>query len=214
MRICMGDSLLKLATWLSPAFPVGAFSYSHGLEYAIHSGAVVDRETAQSWIEACLREGAGRNDAILLSHTLRGGEVEELDALARAFAPSRKRLLETEAQGAAFARTQSEITETPIKELAYPVAIGFAARQHGCPERETLTLYLQAFSSNLVSACIRLVPIGQNDGQKIIAALYSAIGETADEAMSASLDDLGGCVMTADIASMRHETQSVRLFRS
>jgi len=210
----MDNALLKLVTWLSPSFPVGAFSYSHGLEWAIQAGTVDGRKTAQDWIEICLRRGAGRNDAILLSEILRGGDPDELDALARALAPPRERLLETTAQGAAFTRTILETSGGDSEPRAYPIAIGLAARANACLERETITLYLQAFVSNLVSACIRLVPIGQTDGQKIIAALYPAIIELTDEAMAASLDDLGGCALNADIASMRHETQAVRLFRT
>ena len=210
----MDSALLKLVTWLSPAFPVGAFSYSHGLEWAVHTGAVKDKATAQDWIETCLRKGAGRNDAILLCQTMRGGDAEELDALACALAPSRERLLETTAQGDAFTRTIAETSGVEPEACAYPIAIGLAALDNACPERETITLYLQAFVTNLVSACIRLVPIGQTDGQRIIAALYSAIAEIADEAMAASLDDLGGCALNADISSMHHETQTVRLFRT
>jgi len=210
----MTDAMLRLVTWLSPSFPVGAFSYSHGLECAIESGAVTDRDTAQRWIETCLRHGAGRNDAILLCQTLRGGDVDELDALASALTPSRERLLETTAQGTAFADASAAAWSGDPIARTYPIAVGIAARANDCPEPETVALYLQAFVSNLVSACIRLVPIGQTDGQKIIAALHPAIKATADEAATATLDDLGGCAIRADIASMRHETQAVRLFRS
>ena len=210
----MNNALLKLTTWLSPSFPVGAFSYSHGLEYAIHANEITDRETAQAWIGACLCQGTARNDAVLLAHTMRGGDPNELDALARAFAPSRERLLETEAQGAAFGRTVSDTAGTDATQRAYPVALGIAARDNGCPEPETVTLYLQAFVANLVSASIRLIPIGQTDGQRIIAALGPAVIETASEALAATLDDLGGCAICADITSMRHETQTVRIFRT
>ncbi len=210
----MTDAMLKLTAWLSPGFPVGAFSYSHGLERAVADAAVVDRDNAQAWIDTCLRHGAGRNDAILLAHAMRGEAVDVLDDLARALAASKERLLETEAQGAAFAATLGAAWGGPATPHAYPVALGIAARQHGCPERETVALYLHAFVANLVSAAIRLVPLGQADGQRIIAALHPATLDIADEAMAASLDDLGGCALFADIAAMRHETQTVRLFRS
>jgi len=210
----MSDALLKLATWLSPAFPVGAFSYSHGLEWAIQAGDVTDEATARAWIQSCLRHGAARTDAILLVQTMRDGDIEELDALARALAPSRERTLETEAQGGAFSSTVAEAWIGNATPRPYPVAVGFAARTHDCPERETVSLYLHAFVSNLVSAAIRLVPIGQTEGQRIIAALHSAISDVTEEALTASLDDIGGCAIRSDIASMRHESQSVRLFRS
>ena len=213
-RIFMDDALLKLATWLSPSFPVGAFSYSHGLEWAIQEGDVMDLASAQAWIDTCLRHGAARTDAILLVHAMRGDDVEGLDALARALAPSRERALETIAQGAAFAATVKAAWGGDPAPRAYPVAVGIAARDHDCPERETLTFYLHAFVANLVSACIRLVPLGQTEGQRIIGTLHPAIGAVADEALTASLDDIGGCAMLGDVATMRHETQTVRLFRS
>jgi len=210
----MDDALLKLATWLSPAFPIGAFSYSHGLEWAIQAGDVKGETTAREWIETCLRHGAARTDAMLLVQIMRGGDVEELDALARALAPSRERVLETEAQGGAFSATIAGVWNGDPTPRAYPIAVGLAAKAHSCPEHETVLLYLQSFVSNLVSAAIRLVPIGQTEGQRIIVALSPAITETTDDAMSASLDDIGGCAFLSDIASMRHETQPVRLFRS
>ena len=210
----MTDTILKLANWLSPAFPVGAISYSHGLETAIAAGDVTDHASAERWIRTCLCHGAGRSDAILLVHTMRGDDPEELDALARALAPSKERLLETEAQGAAFAATVAGAWQGDATPRAYPVAVGIAARQHRCPERETVSLFLHAYIANLVSACIRLVPLGQVEGQRILAALHPAIAAVTTEALAASLDDIGGCALAADIASMRHETQSVRLFRS
>ena len=210
----MSDALLKLANWLSPGFPVGAFSYSHGLEWAISTGDVSDRDSAQAWIETCLRRGAARTDAILMAQVMCGGDVDELDALARALAPSRERALETEAQGAAFTATLAEAWGGDPKPRAYPIAVGIAAQAHDCQARETVSMYLQAFVANLVSACVRLVPIGQTDGQRVIAAMQAAIEEITAEALAATLDEIGGCAMLSDIASMRHETQSIRLFRS
>lgn len=208
------EAVLKLANWLSPGFPVGAFSYSHGLENAVQGGLVHDRESAQGWIAACLRHGAGRNDAILLVQAMRGGEPDALNALARALASSAERALETEAQGAAFAETIAAAWQGDATPRAYPVAVGLAARAHGCPEAETVALYLHAFVANLVSACIRLVPLGQVEGQRIIAALHDAVQAVTAEAVEATLDDLGGCSYAADIAAMQHETQRVRLFRT
>ncbi len=207
------DALLKLANWLSPAFPVGAFAYSHGIEQAIATGAVTDAATVTDWIETCLCHGAGRNDAILLVQTMHGGNVDELDELARALCSSKERLLETVSQGTAFAETAA-VWGGAATPRAYPVAVGLAALEAQCPERETTALYLQAFASNLVSACIRLVPIGQVEGQRIIAHLQPVIETVTSEALAATLDDLGGCALLSDITSMRHETLDVRLFRS
>ena len=210
----MDDAALKLHAWLSPSYPVGAFAYSHGLETAIAGGHVSDAATARGWIEAILRHGSGRNDAILLAHAICGHNADELDDLARAFAPSAERLLETVAQGEAFAATTARSWGGDGTPRAYPVALGLAARAHGMEAVQVLPLYLLAFASNLVSACIRLVPLGQTEGQRILAALSPVIDAVAEEAGSALLDDLGGCAHASDIAAMRHETQPVRLFRS
>ena len=210
----MDSAVLKLHAWLSPAFPVGAFAYSHGLETAIAEGRIADAATAREWIGTLLRHGAGRTDAILLAHAMRGHDPDDLDALARALAPSRERLLETEAMGTALAQTLAESWGGDGIPRALPVALGVAAREHGLPERETVALALLAFASNLVSACIRLVPLGQTEGQRILATLAPEIEAVAEEARAATLDDIGGCAFRADIASMRHETQDVRLFRT
>ena len=217
----MTQALWKLATWLSPSYPVGAFTYSHGLETVVDEGLVTDAATARAWIADCLESGGGRSDAILLAEAWRAAtandddRLDEVAALATALAPSAERQLETEAQGAAFTDVTSAVEGNGYQTAAaYPVAVGRAAAASGVPLEETVLLYLHAMASNLVSACIRLVPLGQTDGQRILAALMPLCHAVRDEALSASIEDVGGCAILSDIASMRHETQNVRLFRT
>ncbi|MEM9737023.1 MAG: urease accessory protein UreF [Pseudomonadota bacterium] len=214
----MAEGLLKLLTWFSPGYPVGAFSYSHGLEWAVGEGAVHDACSAEAWIGDCLAHGAGRSDAILLAHAWRGaGDAEalaDLTELARALAPSAERAVETDAQGAAFAEVTGAAWSGPGGDAPYPIAVGHAARQAEMALADAVTAYLHAFAANLVSAAVRLVPLGQTDGQKVLASLTPLILTTATEAAEAPLDALGGCAIQADIASIKHETQDVRLFRS
>ena len=216
----MTEARYRLMTWLSPAYPVGAFSYSHGVENAVEAGLVTDRASLVAWLEDCLRHGAGRSDAIIAAHAWRAGDAEtraELAELATALQPSRERLLESEAQGAAFQLVTAEVWPADAIDAAplpYPTAVGVAARAHDVPLDEMLEAYLWAFAANLVSAAVRLVPLGQTDGQRAQAALMPTVIEIARDAATASLDDLGGCAFRADIAAMRHETQHVRLFRS
>jgi urease accessory protein len=210
----MIDALGKLAAWLSPSYPVGAFSYSHGLEWAVEAGDVTGRETLTQWIADCLAHGAGRTDAILLAHAHAEPEDSEIADLAAALQPSRERLLEAEAQGAAFARTTSDVWGPALAPAPYPVAVGRAAAAHGLPLPETAFLYLHAFAANLVSAGVRLIPLGQTDGQRALAALMPVARAVAAEAITAPLDAIGGCALRADIAAMKHETQYTRLFRS
>ncbi len=211
------NDLLTLAQWLSPSFPVGAFSYSHGLEWSVDTGEVTNANSFATWLATVIEQGAGRTDLILLAAAYRAGsrgELAEVDALARALACSAERLLETEQQGAAFAHTASAIWRLNLPELAFPVAVGAAASSQGVPLDPTARMYLQAFASNLVSAAIRLIPLGQTEGQACLGGLATLINRTADIALGQSLDGLGSSAFLVDIASMCHETQNSRIFRS
>lgn len=209
--------LLKLAQWFSNAYPVGAFAYSHGLEWAVQSGGISEAAGFRDWLADILAHGSGRNDAILLAAAWSdpdSGNLGKLDELARALAPSSERLRETDLQGQAFVRTTAAIWRLPLPDLAYPVAAGAAARSAGLPLCETLLFYLHGFAANLTSAAIRLFPLGQTEGHAVLAGLAPLCARIAEDAMASTPDDLGGCTFLADIASMKHETQYARLFRS
>ena len=211
------DALLTLVQWLSPAYPTGAFSYSQGLEWAVHSGDIDNAATLESWLSAVLEFGAGRNDAILLvcAYAADGSEaLHGLNELSRALSPSCERLLETTQQGAAFAATARATTGLDIPDLTLPVAIGCAAQKMGLPLAATVQVFLHAMMSNLVSAAVRLIPLGQTDGQTCLTRLAPLCIQTAEAALVSGPDDLGSATFAADIASMKHETQHVRLFRS
>lgn len=221
--------MLTLMTWLSPAFPVGAFAYSHGLEWAAEAGDIRDAASLEGWLADILAHGAGRNDAILLAASHRAAMAGDRTALsgvaelALALATSRERLLETVTQGNAFVLTARKTWPTPTFDLlkgawegdvAYPVALGVAAAGHDLPLPMTLEAFLAAFTANLVSAAVRLGVVGQTDGQAVTAALVPLCRQVAGEAEAAGLDDLGGAAFRSDLASLRHETQYTRLFRS
>jgi len=215
------SALLRLMTWLSPAFPVGAFAYSHGLERAIDERLVRDRASLIAWLEVLLKRGSAWNDAVLLAEAWReviaSGSCAEVAELAEAMAGSRERHMETMLQGVAFAAAISAWAGEPEKtemRIAYPVAVGQAAAQHGLELEDTLAAYLHAFASNLVQAAVRLVPLGQRDGVKAMAALEAVIRRTAERAAVSTLDDLGSSVFMSDIMAMRHEVQYSRVFRS
>ncbi len=207
---------LHCLTWLSPAFPIGAFAYSHGLEWAVAAGDVTDRNALCAWLGELLHSGSGRNDAILLCSAYRAAQspalLTEIAELASALAPASERRAETLAQGAAFARAAGAWGGTVTAAL--PVAFGALAARHGIGEEAAVLGYLHAFSANLISAGARLIPLGQSDGLWVQAALAADILALAGEIRSQTLDDLGAACFRADIASMRHETQYTRLFRS
>jgi len=207
---------LRLLAWLSPAFPTGAYAYSHGLEWAVESSDVTDGDTLRVWLADVLAHGSGRNDAILLRHAHRAiGDCVALNDLAAAIAPSRERRAETLDQGTAFIAAAAAWHPPELPErVAYPVAVGALASGHGIDEDITTAAYLQALTVNLISAAVRLVPLGQSTGLRVLASLEPIILHVAAESRAATLDDLGGCAFRSDLAAMRHETQYTRLFRS
>lgn len=217
--------LALLFAWFSPALPIGAFSYSHGLERLCEDGAIHDRASAEAAISAALTAGSGWSDAILLAAAHRaasageGAAFAEAAALAAALQPSRERLEETMRQGTAFL----EITDTvwpgqtmidSEAAVALPIAVAAAGAAHGVPLMPLAIAFLNAFSANLVSAAVRLVPLGQTDGQRLTRDLAPVAAMVAERAVAAGLDDVGGIAVGLDVASMRHEYQEVRLFRS
>jgi urease accessory protein len=210
---------MRLLTWLSPAFPTGAFAYSHGLEWAIETHEISDGETLREWLSDVIEHGSGRNDTILLRHAHRGANdpeaLRDIAALALAAASCRERRDEALAQGRAFLRAASGwgVPELP-EDTPYAVAVGAMAGAHGIDEDATAAAHLQTFASNLISAAVRLVPLGQTTGLHTLAALEPVILGTAAATRAATLDDLGGCAFRSDLAAMRHETQYTRLFRS
>jgi urease accessory protein len=224
--------LARLLTWLSPAFPVGAYSYSHGIEYAVEAGLVLDAAGLRTWIEGILRQGSGRADAILLGQAWRAererdeGRLGEVLAWGEAFRGTGELALESTAQGHAFlegvraawphprldafARLAADLDRAP----AYPVAVGVACAIADVGEGPARLAHLQSFAANLVSAGVRLIPLGQSDGLRVLAALEETVGGVTEESAGLGLADLGTAAWMVDWASARHETQHTRLFRS
>ena len=223
------DALYRLMAWLSPSYPVGAFSYSSGLEWAVEAGDIKDADSLRRWLAVVIAEGGGFCDAVFFVNAYRSlaepddRALRTVAELAAAFAPSKERHLETTAQGAAFiAATRAAWPCAALDRLArawdgpvaYPIAVGVAAAGHGIALEPALHAFLHASTANLISAGVRLVPLGQSDGQRVLAALEPVVQASAQRAVLAALDDIGSAAVRADLASMRHETQYTRLFRS
>lgn len=220
-----GSELLRLLAWMSPAFPTGGYAWSHGVEWAVDVGDIKDGATLRVWLEDVLRHGAGRNDAIILRHAHRAADdadaLASLVELALAAQPSRERRAETVGQGNAFLAAATSWQPAALRRLAelvgdlpYPVAVGALAGSQGIAEDDAALALIQAFAANLISAAVRLVPLGQSAGLAVLAGLETAILAVASETRAATLDDLGGAAFRSDIAAMRHETQYTRIFRS
>jgi urease accessory protein len=222
-------ALYRLMAWLSPAYPVGAFSYSSGIEWAVEAGDIKDADTLREWLAVMMGEGGGFGDAVLFVHAHRAvatsdnAALRDVAELAAAFVPSKERFLETTGQGRAFMETTraawpcaaldrlDEIWNGPV---ALPVAVGIACAGHGIGCDYALGAFLHALAANWISAGVRLIPLGQTDGQRVLAALESAAAAAATRALATPLDELGTCAFRADLAGMLHETQYTRLFRS
>ena len=222
-------ALYRLMTWLSPSFPVGAFSYSSGIEWAVEAGDIKDAASLRDWLASMLADGAGFCDGIFLAQTHRAvlssdtAGLRDIAELAAVFVPSRERHLETSAQGRAFIDiVRSAWNCDGLDQLicrcdgtiVYPVAVGLVSAAHAIPLQPAMHAFLHALVSNWISAGARLVPLGQTDCQRVLAQLEPVVVSTGKRALEASLDDLGSATFRADLASMRHETQYTRLFRS
>ncbi|WP_112323209.1 urease accessory protein UreF [Oceanibium sediminis] len=203
-----------LLSWFSPGYPVGAFAYSHGLERDIARGAVWNADTLADWIDTVLAHGTGRADAIIMRAVLAGDPPEDMADLALALAASSERAMEVSALGAAFARVTSAVWGTPDDPWPYPVAVAVAARALGLPEAALLRAYLHAMAANLVSVAVRFVPLGQTDGQRVLAGRFALIDSVVSGTEFAVPDDILTAAFAADLAAMEHETMDVRLYRS
>jgi urease accessory protein len=215
--------------WLSPAYPVGAFSYSGGIEWAVECHDIKDAETLKRWLAVMVAEGGVFCDAVFFVHAHRAattrddGSLRAVAELAAAFAPSKERHLETTAQGRAFVEATraawpcaaldrlAAVWDGPV---AYPVAVGVSAAGHAIAIDQALDAYLHAVVANLISAGVRLIPLGQTDGQRLLAAFEPITAATASRALGIPLDQVGSAAFRADLAGMLHETQYTRLFRS
>lgn len=224
--------LCRLMTWLSPAFPVGAYAYSHGLEFAVESAMVRDEGQLTRWIGGILAFGSGRVDAGLFRWAWEAAHDDDADSLARAvergeiLRGSAETALESTAQGRAFLETVLRVWPHPTlhdwrdrlaeagREPAYPVAVAVSCAAAGIPLRPALLAYLHAFAANLVSAGLRLAPLGQTAGQQTMAALEQPVSDAAEAALDRDPEDLSSAALMADWTSMQHETQYTRLFRS
>lgn len=223
-----GAALYRLMAWLSPAYPIGAFSYSHGLEYAIEADLVRDRASLTAWLTHLLRHGTGFVDAVLLreAHEAASGNdtvrLDACNALALAWRGTAELVLESTQQGGSFLTITRRAWPHPGLDafaarnpaVALPVALGLAGALHGIPAGALLAGSLHAFAANLISAAVRIVPLGQTDGQTALAALAPVVDDAVARALGTALDDLGTATPMVDWCSMQHETQYTRLFRS
>ena len=224
------NHLTTLMAWFSPGFPVGGFAYSHGLETAIENGIVDDKSSLTEWLKGALFFGSPNNDALILKEIYEAtikrdcASLKDLSNLALTLNVASELTDESIVQGNAFWRVirsawphndfSSLQKYLPKNKIVYPVAVAIAAAKHDIPILESSLAYLQAFVMNGVSAGIRLGLIGQTDGQIIIKELQSSIFQSANRSIVSSIEQLGTATLMIDLMSIKHETQTTRLFRS
>lgn len=222
------SALYQLLAWSSPGYPTGAFSYSHGLEWGVESGSVIDLPTLLDYVTAVLTRGGGWVDAVFFAHAWRladrPSQLDEISQLAAAFRGSAETALESRQQGTAFldvtrkAWPHAALDAFAQRQAGAPVAhcivVALACAAHNIILAPALHSYLHAVAANLVSAGARLIPLGQTQAQIAIARLSPTITEIVERAPTTSLDDLGTAAPLVEICSLRHETQYTRLFRS
>ena len=212
MTATPAEHLLILQNWFSPAFPVGAFSYSGGLETAIARGAVHDRDSLADWLTVSLLNGTAFTDAVCLRAALAGGEMNDL---CLALCAGAERYRETTELGAAFANVMRETQDIDLPEgLAYPVAVGLAARAFGLAPQATLAAFLQGFCMNQISVAVRAVPIGQIEGQSCLRSLMPVIERALEAVMVTSPDEMGSFALAGDLCALEHETAEQRIYRT
>ena len=214
MHIHTDLKFMTVMQWMSPAFPIGAFAYSHGLEWAIDKGHVSNGEKLQKWITDLLEYGSLRTDAIFISLILRGHDVRKMNELSMALCPAGERLLETKLQGSAFAKVIEDVWQQDIGELSLPIAVALASKNQSIEQDLILPAYLHAFCSNLISAAIRLIPIGQTEGQRIMLELYQTISDLVQTASESEIDDLNSACFFSDVSAMEHEYLQPRIFKT
>jgi len=217
IRMTTNADILTLSQWLSPSFPVGGFAYSHGLETAIAAGVIATADGLEGWLRDVIAHGSGHNDAVLLRAGYAAPDAAALayvNATALANCASAERQLEARLQGAAFVQTVGAIWGGEAGDLVFPVAVGAAAARAGIDVTLTATMYLHAVASTLVSAAVRAVPLGQTEGQRVLAALAPLCEQISQDSATTTLDDLHSTAFLSDIMAMRHETLQPRIFRS
>ena len=208
------SKLITVMQWLSPAFPIGGFAYSHGLEWAINKGYVSNREELQKWISDLLEYGSLKNDAILIKLVLQGSDPKEINELAMALCPASERLSETQLQGGAFCKIMREVWSLEIDDLTLPIALALAAKNESIDQNLVVPAYLHSFCSNLISVAMRLIPIGQTDGQKILRELSPLISDSVRAVAKSNKDDLGSACFLSDVSAMQHEYLQPRVFKT
>ena len=206
------ESLQILQTWFSPLFPVGSFSYSHGLEAMINDNLIKSKEDILEYLKCILKYGSGKNDIILIKYAYQGEDVNDL---ALSLCPTKERKIESIEMGNAFRKVLEDSWNYKIQEnTAYPISVGKAAKYFKIPLNLTIISYLQSFASNLINVCIKHIPIGQKVGQDCIIQMYDLIREIENESKNLDLEDLGGVCFNSDIYSIKHENLKTRIYKT
>ena len=221
-----GAGLPQLLRLASPMLPVGAYAYSQGMEWAVDEGTVGDEDSALAWITDLLRFNVGTLEAPVWRRLYQAWQDRDVESARHwnerfiAIRETAEFRAETLQMGGALKAVLDATREIDtglldqIESPAFPTAFSFAAHGLGVPLRGGLTGYLWAWGENQVSAAMKLVPLGQSSGQRILVKLIALLPEITDNALGMQEEGLSNFSPALAIASSRHETQYTRLFRS
>jgi len=210
-------NLVRLLQLASPTLPVGAYSYSQGLEAAIDAGIVGDAASAEQWIGDVMEFSIARMEAPILFRLIKNpSETQTLNAAFLASRETAELRAETVQMGYSLNRLLPSLGVSPLslEEPAFPAVFAAAVTAWDIDPHDGLQAYLWSWLENQVMAAVKAVPLGQTDGQRMLLSLANRIPAAVDSAIAVRDDDIGSFAPGFAMLSSKHETQYSRLFRS
>ena len=216
------NKILKLLTWNNQSFPIGSYCFSSGLEFAVESKLIQSGKDLQYWLNDLLKYGSLYSDALILLEAWKlaskkeNNKINDLNNFAVSLNQSNEKYIENYEQGKSFIKITEDAWNHKYisKKLVYPIAYAVAAVQENINMEDVLICYLHSSLCNLLAAGIKLIPLGQTEGQKIQIALNTYIEEEYKNILKKNFNDIGNCGWVNDIISMKHENQFTRTFRT
>jgi urease accessory protein len=220
-------ALLCLLQLASPALPVGAYSYSEGLETLIDTGTIENKQSLKHWLEQELRYGAIRLEAAVMVRAYNSAKLGDIEALSywNNWLSAARETEELRSSSWQMGRSLIRLLLELQPQLAqsanvvgnpcnYAIAFGIAAAHWQIDLSAAILGYLHSWTTNLITAGVKLIPIGQTAGQQLLLEIHANLSSAAQEILALEDDDLNSCGWGLSLASMAHETQYTRLFRS
>ena len=204
------DPLQILQIWFSSSFPIGSYAYSHGLESLIDNKKIENKSDVIEFLEAVLFYGTLRNDYIFLKSIYNNLEINDVILSS---ATSKERQIEMISMGNSFRKIMRDSWELHLEDhTAFIYCIGKAAIHFNIDLDSLSKFYIQSFISNLITVCVKHIPISQKDGQSINVMFINKIQDFINNSKDLTIDDIGTTFFIGDLFSMKHENQETRIY--